>query len=160
MIVSRVLASLAHLGLVLGLLGIGWRHFDRPLTGMAMAACYLLLPYTRMALVDSAQLIPSALIVAAVFWHLRPALAGALIGLAAGWMPACLGLIALWCGFFGVEGQCDSSRLLWRLSSAARSSAGSGRHSWAIGAAGSERAASPKSVSCPIFSPRLREASG
>ena len=59
-----MLASLAHVGLVLGLLGIGWRHFERPLTGMAMAACYLLLPYTRMALVDSGQLIPSALIVA------------------------------------------------------------------------------------------------
>ena len=78
--------------------------FERPLTGMAMAACYLLLPYTRMALVDSGQLIPAALIVAAVFWHIRPALAGALIGLAAGWIPACLGLIALWCGFFRGRG--------------------------------------------------------
>ena len=65
-----------------------------------MAACYLLLPYTRMAVVDSGQLVPAALIVAAVFWHNRPALAGALIGLAAGWVPACLGLIALWCGFY------------------------------------------------------------
>jgi hypothetical protein len=99
-IVSRVLASLAHLSLVVTLLAIGWRHFERPITGMAMAACYLLLPYTRMALVDSGQLIPAALIAAAVLWHLRPALAGALIGLAAGWIPACLGLIALWCGFF------------------------------------------------------------
>ena len=99
-IVSRVLASLAHLSLVLTLLAIGWRHFERPITGMAMAACYLLLPYTRMALVDSGQLVPAALIMAAVLWHVRPALAGALIGLAAGWIPACLGLIALWCGFF------------------------------------------------------------
>jgi hypothetical protein len=99
-IVSRVLASLAHLSLVVTLLAIGWRHFERPITGMAMAACYLLLPYTRMAVVDSGQLIPAALIAAAVLWHLRPALAGALIGLAAGWIPACLGLIALWCGFF------------------------------------------------------------
>jgi hypothetical protein len=99
-IVSRVLASLAHLSLVATLLAIGWRHFERPITGMAMAACYLLLPYTRMAVVDSGQLIPAALIAAAVLWHLRPALAGALIGLAAGWIPACLGLIALWCGFF------------------------------------------------------------
>jgi hypothetical protein len=103
-IVARVLASLAHVALVFGLVGIGWRHFERPLTGMAMAACYLLLPYTRMALVDSSQLIPSALIVAAVFWHLRPALAGALIGLAAGWLPACLGLVALWCGFYRGRG--------------------------------------------------------
>jgi hypothetical protein len=103
-IVSRVLASIAHLGLVLGLLGIGWRYFDRPLTGIAMVACYLLLPYTRMAVVDSGQLVPAALIVAAVFWHNRPALAGALIGLAAGWVPACLGLIALWCGFYRRRG--------------------------------------------------------
>ena len=103
-IVSRVLASVAHIALVLGLLGIGWRHFERPLTGMAMAACYLLLPYTRMAVVDSTQLIPSALIVAAVFWHRRPAAAGALIGLAAGWLPACLGLIAFWCGFYRGRG--------------------------------------------------------
>jgi hypothetical protein len=103
-IVQRVLASLAHLGLFLGLLAIGARHFERPITGMAMAACYLLIPYTRMALVDSGQLIPSALIVAALVWHLRPALAGALIGLAAGWVPACLGLIALWFGFYWGRG--------------------------------------------------------
>ena len=130
-IVSRVLASLAHCGLVVSLLAIGWRHFERPITGMAMAACYLLLPYTRMALVDSGQLIPAALIVAAVFWHLRPALAGALIGLAAGWIPACLGLIALWCGFFrgrgavrftavavGVVVGCAPARATWFPSSA------------------------------------------
>ncbi len=104
LIVGRVLASIAHLSLVLGLLAIGWRHFNRPLTGIAMAACYLLLPYTRMALVDSGQLVPAALIVAAVLWHNRPALAGALIGLAAGWVPACLGLIALWCGFYRGRG--------------------------------------------------------
>ncbi len=103
-IVQRVLASLAHLGLVVGLLAIGWRHFERPITGMAMAACYLLLPYTRMALVDSGQLIAAAMIVGAVFWHPRPALAGALIGLAAGWIPACLGLIALWLGFYRGRG--------------------------------------------------------
>jgi hypothetical protein len=103
-IARRVLAALAHVALVLGLLGIGWRLFERPITGMAMAACYLLLPYTRMALVDSGQLISAALIIAAVFWYTRPALAGVLIGLAAGWIPACLGLIALWCGFYRGRG--------------------------------------------------------
>ena len=103
-ILQRVLASLAHLGLVLGLIAIGWRLFERPITGLAMAACYLLVPYTRMALVDSGQLIAAALIVGAVFWHSRPALAGAFIGLAAGWIPACLGLIALWFGFYWGRG--------------------------------------------------------
>jgi hypothetical protein len=98
-IVSRVLAALAHIALVLGLIAIGWKHFERPISGFAMATCYLVLPYTRMSLVDSGQLISSALIVLAVLFHTRPVLAGALIGLAAGWIPACLGLIALWCGF-------------------------------------------------------------
>ena len=103
-ILSRVLAVLAHLGLVTGLLLIGWRHFERPISGMAMAACYLLLPYTRMAVVDSGQLISAALILLAVFWYARPSIAGLLIGLAAGWMPACLGLIALWAGFYKGRG--------------------------------------------------------
>ncbi len=99
-ILSRVLAVLAHLGLVSGLWLIGWKHFERSITGLSMAACYLLLPYSRMALVDSGQLIPSALIIYAVFWYTRPAIAGLLIGLAAGWIPACLSLIALWTGFY------------------------------------------------------------
>src|SRR5262245_14120425 len=103
-IARRVLAVLAHLALVLGLLGIGWRLFERPITGIAMAACYLVLPYTRMELVDSGQLISAALIVAAVFWYTRPVPAGVLIGLAAGWIPACLGLIALWTGFYRGRG--------------------------------------------------------
>jgi hypothetical protein len=103
-IVSRVLAVLAHSGLVTGLILIGWKHFERPIAGLAMAACYLLLPYTRMAVVDSGQLISAALIILAIFWHPRPSLTGALIGLAAGWIPACLGLIPLWAGFYRGRG--------------------------------------------------------
>lgn len=103
-IVSRVLAVLAHCGLVAGLILIGWKHFDRPIAGLAMAACYLLLPYTRMAVVDSGQLISAALIILAVFWHQRPSVTGALIGLAAGWIPACLGLIAIWAGYYRGRG--------------------------------------------------------
>lgn len=103
-ILSRVLASLAHLGLVAGLIAVGWWHFDRPIAGLAMATCYLILPYTRIALVDSGQIVPAALIVGAVAFYNRPALAGGLIGLAAGWMPACLGLLALWTGFYRSRG--------------------------------------------------------
>jgi hypothetical protein len=103
-ILSRILAVLAHSGLVTGLMLIGWKRFERPISGLAMATCYLLLPYTRMAVVDSGQLISAALIVLAVFWHARPTVAGILIGLAAGWIPACLGLIALWAGYYKGRG--------------------------------------------------------
>lgn len=103
-ILSRVLASLAHLALVAGLIAVGWWHFDRPLAGLAMATCYLILPYTRIALVDSGQLVPAALLVASVAFYTRPTLVGGLIGFAAGWNPACLGLIALWAGFYRNRG--------------------------------------------------------
>lgn len=103
-ILSRVLASLAHLGLVAGLIVVGWRHFERPIAGLAVATCYLLSPYTRIALVDSGQVVPAALIVTALAVYTRPAIAGLLIGLAAGWMPACLGLVPLWAGFYRQRG--------------------------------------------------------
>ncbi len=103
-LLKRVLAVMAHIGIVLGLMGIGWRHFERPMLGLGMAACYLILPYTRIAVVDTGQLVPAALIVGAVLAYRRPAGAGALIGLAAGWMPATLGLIPLWAGFFWGRG--------------------------------------------------------
>ncbi|HEV3122194.1 MAG TPA: hypothetical protein VGY53_09835 [Isosphaeraceae bacterium] len=103
-ILSRVLACLAHLALVAGLIVVGWKHFDRLIAGLAVATAYLLLPYTRIALVDSGQLVPAALIVAALALYTRPALAGGLIGLACGWMPAALGLVPLWAGFYRGRG--------------------------------------------------------
>jgi hypothetical protein len=103
-VLSRVLASLAHLALVVGLVLIGRRHYDRPVAGLAVAVAYLLSPYTRIAVVDSGQLVPAALIVGAILFWTRPGTAGALIGLAAGWMPPCLGLIPLWAGFYGGRG--------------------------------------------------------
>ncbi len=127
---------------------------------MAMAACYLLLPYTRMAVVDSGQLIPAALIVAAVLWHVRPALAGALIGLAAGWIPACLGLIALWCGFFIGRGAMRFTAVALAvvcgcalLGYSVPGPGGSGHEPSAPGA-------SPRSVSCRDTSPSSQPASG
>ncbi|MDB5353004.1 MAG: hypothetical protein JWN86_4251 [Planctomycetota bacterium] len=103
-IVARVVAGLAHLGLVFGLMAVGWKHFERPIAGMAVATCYLILPYTRIALVDGGQLVPAALIVAAVLAYRRPALAGLCLGLAVGWMPAAIGLLPLWAGFFWGRG--------------------------------------------------------
>jgi len=110
-ILKRVLALLAQLALVAGLIAVGWRHFERPIAGLSVATCYLLLPYARFALVDNGQLIPSALIIVAVAFYLRPIVAGVLIGLAAGWMPACLGLLPLWAGFYRKRG-------FWRFTTA------------------------------------------
>jgi hypothetical protein len=101
---ARILACIAQLALVAGLVVVGWRHFERPVSGLAVATCYLLLPYARFALVDSGQLIPAALIVWALVAYKKPAIAGALIGLSAGWMPASIGLVPLWAGFYRGRG--------------------------------------------------------
>lgn len=103
-IVARVVAVLAHLGLVVGLAAVGWKHFERPIAGMAMATCYMILPYTRIALVDGGQIVPAALIVGAVVAYRRPALAGLSLGLAVGWMPAAIGLLPLWAWFYRGRG--------------------------------------------------------
>jgi hypothetical protein len=103
-VLRRVLASIAHVGLVVGLLVMGCRHFERPISGLAVATCYLISPYTRIALVDSGQLVAAALIVTALVFYNLPALAGVLIGLAAGWIPACMGLLPLWAGFYWRRG--------------------------------------------------------
>jgi hypothetical protein len=103
-ILSRVLASLSHLGLVAALIAVGAKHFERPIAGLCVATSYLISPYTRMAVVDSGQIFPAALIVTAVLLYARPWIAGILLGLAGGWMPACLGLIPLWFGFYRKRG--------------------------------------------------------
>ena len=103
-IVARVVAAAAHLALVAGLMAVGWRHFERPVAGMAMATCSMILPYTRIALVDGGQLVPAALIVGAVLAYRRPGLAGLALGLAVGWMPAAIGLLPLWAWFYRGRG--------------------------------------------------------
>ncbi len=99
-VISRALAVLSHVVLVLCLNLVCRRHFNLPIAGLACATCYLLLPYTRIAVVDSGQLVSAALILAAVAFYQRPIVAALFIGLAAGWTPACLGLLPLWATFY------------------------------------------------------------
>jgi hypothetical protein len=101
---SRVIACLALCGLVTSLVFVGWRHFERPISGLAVAGCYLLLPYSRFALVDSGQLVPAALIVTALAFYRSPWVSGPLLGFSAAWMPASIGLIPLWIGFYRGKG--------------------------------------------------------
>jgi hypothetical protein len=101
---KRFCAALAHIGIAVGLALIGRSHFERLEIGLAMSTCYLVLPYSRIALIDSGQLVPAALIVMAFLAYRRPLLAGLALGWAAAWMPACLGLLPLWAGFYWRRG--------------------------------------------------------
>ncbi len=101
---NRSLAILGHLAVVIGIVLIGYRHFDNIQTGIAAASLYLLLPYTAQMTARLDHVIPAALLVWAVQSYRRPVVAGILIGLAAGLIFYPLFLLPLWCGFYWRRG--------------------------------------------------------
>ena len=152
-IVSRVLAGLAHLALVVCLYFIGSRIFERPISGLAMAVCYLLTPYSRIAVVDSGQLIPAALLTAAVL-GIPPARCWP--GWPSAWPAAgcraCLGLVPLWVGFYRGRGASRFLAVSMLVAAAAAPSPGTGPR-WPTGPppwgpAAWERPASWASTAC------------
>ena len=102
--VKRATAIIAHLAVVLGMVLIGYRHFDNTHTGIAAATLYLLLPYTANFTPRIDHVVPAALLVWAIQAYRRPVVAGIFVGLAAGliWYP--LFLLPLWCSFYWRRG--------------------------------------------------------
>jgi hypothetical protein len=101
---TRTTAILAHLAVVLGMILIGYRHFDNLQTGVAASTLYLLLPYTAEYTPHLDHVIPAALLVWAVASYRRPWVAGVLVGLAAGVIYYPLWLLPLWCSFYWRRG--------------------------------------------------------
>lgn len=100
----RVMAILSQLGIVLGLVFVGLRHFDNMKTGIAAATLYLLLPYTAMWTGHVTHALPGALLVWAVVLYRRPLAAGAMIGLAFGTIYYPVFLLPLWLSFYWQRG--------------------------------------------------------
>lgn len=107
---TRTTAILANLAIVIGIVLIGYRHFDNIHTGVAAASLYLLLPYTAHMtphidhVIPVDHVIPAALIIWAIEAYRRPIVAGFLLGLAAGVAYYPLYLLPLWCGFYWRRG--------------------------------------------------------
>ena len=101
---TGILAILAHFAVVLGMVLIGYRHFDNVHTGVAAACLYLMLPYTAQATPLVGHVIPAALLVWAVEAYRRPLLAGVLLGVVGGLIFYPLFLLPLWCSFYWRRG--------------------------------------------------------
>lgn len=101
---TRTTAILAHLAVVLGLVLIGYRHFDNVQTGVATACLYLLLPYTAQMTGHVDHVVPAALLIWAVEAYRRPMVAGMFLGLAAGVIYYPLFLLPLWLSFYWRRG--------------------------------------------------------
>jgi hypothetical protein len=109
--VERGLTLLCHLSIVVGMILIGWRHFENLHAGVAAATFYLLLPYTYLLMPFTAlgfgrwyHAWPMALMVWSVFTYRRPVLAGAFLGLAAGTVFSPAWVAPVWLSFYWRRG--------------------------------------------------------
>jgi len=102
--VGRSLALLCHLAVFAGLVVVGRQHFQDLHAGMAAGTFYLLLPYTAFHVEQWHHVWPMALVVWAVVFYRKPALAGLLLGLAAGTVYFPLLILPVWWSFYRARG--------------------------------------------------------
>jgi hypothetical protein len=101
---ARLMAILAHLAVVAGIVLIGLKHFDNIKTGIAAAVLYLVMPYTAQNTGRVDHALMAALLVWAVVAYRRPLLSGMILGLAIGTLYYPIFLLPLWCAFYWEKG--------------------------------------------------------
>ena len=101
---ARTMAILSHLAIIVGIVLIGYRHFDNIRAGIAAATLYLLLPYTAQLTGRVDHVLPAALLVWAIEAYRRPLVSGIFIGLAIGAIYYPVFLLPLWLAFYWQRG--------------------------------------------------------
>lgn len=101
---TKAIAILTHLAIVIGLVVIGYSHFDNIRTGVAAAVLYLLLPYTAEMTGHIDHCLPAAFMVWAIALYRRPLAAGVFFGLATAAIYYPLFLLPLWISFYWQRG--------------------------------------------------------
>ena len=102
--VERGVAMLLHLAIVLGLVGVGRRHFGGAAPGVAAACLYLLLPYTAYHITQIHHLWPAAFLVWAIYCYRSPVCSGILLGIAGATTFFPLLMVPMWVGFYRKRG--------------------------------------------------------
>jgi hypothetical protein len=100
----EIMALVAHLAVIVGLLLVGRNLFGDLQLGTAMATLYMLIPCTAIDVGAFIHVLPSALIVWAIVAYQRPAVAGALLGMACGTLVFPVFLVPVWVAFYGRRG--------------------------------------------------------
>lgn len=101
---TRIIAIVANLMIVFGIVGVGYWHFDNIKTGIGAATMYLLLPYTAQMTGNVQHALPAALLVLAILCYRLPLLAGLLLGAGAGLVYYPFFLLPLWISFYWNRG--------------------------------------------------------
>ncbi len=103
--ISRVFLILSNLVLVLGIVAVGYWHFENLKTGIGVATLFLLLPYTAQMTGRIDHLVPGALLVLAVAMYRQPVLSGMMLGCSAGLVFYPFFLFPLWISFYWLRGR-------------------------------------------------------
>lgn len=102
--IAKVLAIIAHMAIVTGIVLIGSRHFGHLRAGVGCATLYLLLPYTAQMTGRVDHAIPAALLLWALLLYRKPFGSGIFLGLACGLVYYPLFLLPLWFSFYWKKG--------------------------------------------------------
>jgi hypothetical protein len=104
LVIARVLALVANLMLIAGMVLVAHSHFSNIRTGVGAALLMLLLPYTAQMCGRVDHVLPGALLVMAIYHYRRPAMSGFFLGCAAGLVYYPFFLLPLWCSFYWQNG--------------------------------------------------------
>lgn len=102
--VAKLVAILAHLAIVVGIVAVGYWHFGNVKMGIGAATLYLMLPYTSQMTGRVDHALPAALLVWAVFCYRHPLFSGIFLGTAIGVIYYPLFLLPLWLSFYWQRG--------------------------------------------------------
>lgn len=102
--IAKAIAITANLAIVLGIVAVGYWHFDDSKMGIGAATLYLLLPYTAQMTGSLQHVLPGAMLVWAVLMYRFPLVSGGFLGLAAGLTYYPLFLLPLWLSFYWHRG--------------------------------------------------------
>jgi hypothetical protein len=103
-VTAKVMAILAQLAIVAGMIVVGYWHFDNLRMGIGAATLYLMLPYTAQMTGHLPHALPAALLLWAIVFYRHPHSAGMIIGLGMGTSYFALYLLPLWISFYWQRG--------------------------------------------------------
>ncbi len=105
--VSKIMAIIGQLAVVIGIYMIGYLHFGNTRMGIGIVTLYLLLPYTAEMSGRVVHILPAAALVWAIVCYRKPFWAGIFIGLAMGLAYYPMFLLPLWFSFYWHRGLRD-----------------------------------------------------
>jgi len=103
-VTAKAMAIVSQLAIIVGMIVIGYWHFDNIRMGIGAATLYMMLPYTAQMTGHVDHALPAALLLWAVVFYRHPLYSGMILGLGMGTSYFALYLLPLWISFYWQRG--------------------------------------------------------